>query len=103
MKIRNAVRSMLLAAVTVGLASVALAKEEKKDQTVEWKDVPAAVQKTIMANANGGTVSKVEKETKKGKTVYEADVKGTNGSELEIKVAENGDLIKAKAEKAEKK
>ena len=92
------IRSILMAGLLLGLAVPVLAK----DKTVDWKDVPAAVQKTITTHADGGTVSKVEKEIKKGKTVYEAEVKSTNGGELEIQVAENGDLIKAKAENDEK-
>ena len=40
----------------------------------------------------GGTVQKVEKETRNGQTYYEADAT-VNGKKWEIKVDENGKLI----------
>jgi len=103
MKIIN--RPALIAGLLAGLALPVLAGEngEKEDgQTVAWKDVPAAVQSTITANASGGTVAEVETETEKGAMTYEAEVKGTDGREIEIKVAADGKLIKAKAEKQDK-
>jgi len=101
MKVKKIVHPSLIIGLLSGLAVSALAKEED-EQTVDWKDVPAAVQSTITTNANGGTVTEIEKETKKGKLVYEADVKSTDGKELEIKVAEDGTLIKVKAEDDDK-
>ena len=50
----------------------------------------------------GDTVGKVEKETMKCGVVYEAKVKGPDGACGEIKVAEDGKLLKYKAGKAEK-
>jgi hypothetical protein len=41
----------------------------------------------------GGTVTKTAKETKGGKTYYEAEVQKSGGEKVEIKVAEDGSLI----------
>jgi hypothetical protein len=63
------------------------------EQEVLWADVPAAVQKTITENAGGGTVRKIEKETKAGKVAYEAEITKADGTEVEIKVGEDGKVI----------
>lgn len=70
------------------------ARAEDKDQTVAWKDVPAAVQATITANANGGKVHKIEMETENGATVYEAKVK-SDDEKIAIEVAADGTLVEA--------
>jgi hypothetical protein len=93
--------SVVLPAAMV-FATSAFAEEEK----IQWKDVPPAVQKTITDNAGGGKIEKVEKETNTKKvrvlhfdsnkivTVYEAEVEKPNGKEIEIRVGEDGKLIK---------
>lgn len=70
-----------------------------KEMNVPLNTVPAVVQATIQAHTYGGTVDKVEKETMKSGVVYEAKVKGPDGQCSEIKVAEDGKLLKYKAEK----
>jgi hypothetical protein len=68
-----------------------------EDEAVPLSAVPSVVQSTIQANANGGTVMRVEKETKHGDhVVYEAKVKGKDGERSEIEVAESGKLLKYK-------
>lgn len=73
------------------------AKKEKEEK-VQWSTVPAVVQKTITENAGGGKIEEIEKETKtkdgKSITVYEAKVKNSDGKKMEIKVGEDGKLIK---------
>ena len=71
------------------------------DEKVAWDSVPAVVQSTIQAHANGGTVARVEKETEKGRVVYEAKVKGKDGECTEVAVAEDGTLVKTEADHAE--
>lgn len=70
------------------------------DEKVPWSDVPAQVQKTINSHADGGKVEEVEKEAKmiggKAVTIYEAEVRKRDGKKIEIKVAEDGKLIKVK-------
>jgi hypothetical protein len=69
--------------------------------------VPAAVQATLQREAGGAAITTVDKESKDGKTVYEADAP-INGKNYEIVVAEDGTLLKKKLddeskEKGEKK
>ena len=48
------------------------------EEKVEWSQVPEKVQQTINQHLQGGTIEKIEKETKKKKViVYEAYVKKT--------------------------
>ena len=75
-------------------------KEENK-QKVAMTDLPPAVQKTIQDNLGGGTVTETAKETKDGKTYYEAQVQKSGGEKVEIKVAEDGSIIGVGKEKEE--
>ena len=93
--------SVVLPAAMV-FATSAFGEEER----VQWTDVPPAVQKTIIDNAGGGKIEEIEKETETQKvrilhfdgsktvTVYEAEVEKPDGKEIEIKVSEDGKLIK---------
>ena len=67
-----------------------------KEANVPLDTLPAVVQATIQAHTYGGTVDKVEKETMKCGVVYEAKVKGPEGQCSEIKVADDGKLLKYK-------
>ena len=85
-------------AVIIGVSSIGalvyagMDKEENK-QKVAMTELPVAVQKTIQDNLGGGTVTQTAKETKDGKTYYEAEVQKSGGEKVEIKVAEDGSLI----------
>jgi len=63
---------------------------------VQWDSVPAVVQDTIHAHQYGGTVIEIVKETMKRGVVYEAEVKGPDGRFSEVKVTEDGKLLKYK-------
>lgn len=88
--------------VAMVFATSAFAEEER----IQWTDVPPAVQKTISDHAGGGKIEEIEKETKiqhsralhfdndKIVTVYEAEVEKPDGKEIEIRVSEDGKLIK---------
>jgi hypothetical protein len=94
-------KTLLIFALPVVIAFAAssyASEKEKKEEKIQWSSVPAAVQKTITENAGGGKVEEVEKETKtkhgKSVTVYEAKVNKSDGKKVEIKVGEDGKLIK---------
>lgn len=73
-------------------------KECDKDEVaVTLNEVPAVVAATIQNEAVGGTIDKIEKESKEGMTIYEASIK-KDGKKLEVKVAEDGTLLKSKVE-----
>ncbi|MEO6430146.1 MAG: hypothetical protein ABIO50_00115 [Nitrosospira sp.] len=94
MKNRLILSIVLPAAMVFATSAFAGSNEEK----VQWDDVPIAAQKTITHHAEGGDVKEIEKKTKtkNGKTItiYEADVIREDGAKIEIKVRENGKLIK---------
>jgi len=79
-------------------------KEEGKEQKVEFKSVPQAVQATLTAESGGAAITTVDKEEDDGKEIYEADVM-IKGKNYEIKVAADGTLISKKldVEENEKK
>jgi uncharacterized membrane protein YkoI len=68
-----------------------------KEQKVSFDTLPAAAKATIQAQANGGTVTEVEKKTKKTRVIYEAEVKGPGTDRSKIEVTEDGKLLKYKA------
>ena len=84
-------QSTIVIGLFAGLAIPAIADED--EQTVAWENVPAAVQNTITANANGGTIGRIEKENEKGVTTYEAKIKGSNGEKMEVEAATDGTLV----------
>jgi uncharacterized membrane protein YkoI len=75
-------------------------KHDEGGQKVSIDQVPAAVKATILKEAEGGTIKKIESKTENGKTTYEAEVL-INGKEVEIKVAADGILLGKKAEDAD--
>ncbi len=72
---------------------------EGRETPVAFESLPAAAQKTIKDRSEGGKIGKVTSETEKGSLVYEAEVSLADGSELELKVAADGKLLKSKKEK----
>ena len=99
-------RIMWAIAIIIGLGAIGalvygnMNKEENK-QKLAMTDLPPAVQKTIQDNLAGGTVTETTKETKDGKTYYEAQVQKSGGEKVEIKVAEDGTLIRVGKEAEE--
>ena len=98
LSMKSIIGVVIALAFAVALPAFADGKEEK----VKLADCPEAVQKTINDNANGGKIVEIEKETSKDGTVtYEAEVKKTDGTEIEIVVAADGKLIKIETENDE--
>jgi hypothetical protein len=73
--------------------------KQQNDEGAEVKvtidQVPAAVKDTFQKEAGKGTITGIDKETKHGKTLYEADVM-IEGKNWEIVVGEDGKLISKK-------
>jgi hypothetical protein len=103
-------RSLLLAAMALGLMGSAAhvvraedkEKEEGKEQKVEFKSIPEAVQATLKEEAAGAAITTVDKEEAEGKVVYEADVM-IKGKNYEIIVAADGTLLSKKLDQEEEK
>ena len=61
--------------------------------------LPAAVKATLVKEAAGAALSDFEKETKKGKVVYTAEIPGAaKGEVIEFTVAEDGTLVSKETE-----
>lgn len=75
-------------------------EEEENEVKISVDQIPAAAKATLDREAEGGALTEAEKETDEGKTVYEATTT-IGGKEYEIKVAEDGTLLKKKLEKKE--
>jgi uncharacterized membrane protein YkoI len=86
--------------LTLGAWTPAYAEEEN-EQAVQMKDLPAAAQTTIKDKAGKNEITRIEKKTEDGKTVYEAVV-NKSGKEWSIEVDGNGKFLKQYEESKEK-
>jgi uncharacterized membrane protein YkoI len=82
-------------AVTLALAAAAIAAETK----VQMKDLPPAVQQAVQAQAAGGQIKGLSKETEKGKTVYEAETM-VNGKSRDISFDATGAVVEIEEQAA---
>lgn len=65
-----------------------------------WESLPKPVQDTVLANGGkAGSVDK-ESETKDGKAIYEASVKGSDGAVKDLEISADGKLIEIKTDDA---
>ena len=89
--------TIVVASVAALLSGACMAADDEKDEAVTIDQVPAAVKATILKEAGENKITKIEKEDKDGKVVYEAKcVK--DGKTVEIQVAADGKLIATKVE-----
>jgi uncharacterized membrane protein YkoI len=92
--------AMLVAGALAPAPDAAAAVDGKEGQETKLRldQVPAAVAETLRKES-GGTLAddaEVERETKKGRTVYEADIV-VDGQKYEVKVDAAGKLLYKKA------
>ncbi len=71
-------------------APVTVANESRK---VQFYELPAAVQKAVRDQAGSAEIEDIDKETRNGKTTYEAAFK-KDGKNVELRVNEDGSLAK---------
>jgi uncharacterized membrane protein YkoI len=72
--------------VALGLTS---SQKIEDDEVVTLEQCPAAVQDTIEAHLDGGSIIEIERTTDHGEVLYEVDVRGADGV-LEFDVAADG-------------
>jgi hypothetical protein len=93
--------ALALAGVTVSAVSVTASadeKTEKHEKEVKLDQIPKPARDTILREAAGAPIMKVQEETEKNQTLYEAKVK--KGDEvLDVKVDAKGALIDKHTEK----
>ena len=97
MKTKFIVATALFGITALADIGLVYADEEASEskQKIAMTELPAAVQKTIQDNLAGGSVTETVKETKEGRTYYEAKIQKSGGEEIEIKVDPDGKLISA--------
>jgi hypothetical protein len=98
MRIRNLLLIATLATSTVPFATSSFAGENEK--TVKLNDIPKPARETILKEAKGAPILRVEEETAHGKRVYEGVVK-KGDQEIGIVVNEKGVLVGKHNEKTE--
>lgn len=91
--------SLVFAGITLlGLSAPVFADDERNEpahshEAVTLDQLPTAAQKSIQKHAKGKQIEELFKESENGKTVYEAEVKGTGGEKKEIRVDSDGKLL----------
>ena len=75
--------------MTAMLLLIATGCATGSDEIVTLEECPAAVQQTINARLDGGTIKEIERTTDHGEVLYEVDVQGVDGV-VEFDVAEDG-------------
>jgi hypothetical protein len=98
MKRLDIVRRLVLIIGLLAIASAGVMAEdekepaEEKERAIEWKDLPAAVQTTILEQAGDHPLVELEEVTVEGCIFYEAEwIEGEN--EVEVAVAPDGKLL----------
>ena len=95
------IRLVGAAAVAMVLAAGGCAghkgEHAEKEVPVTMTDLPAPVRATLEKESAGGKVTEIEKEVKKGKTLYSADMK-IDGVEWDITIAEDGSVVSKEKE-----
>jgi uncharacterized membrane protein YkoI len=82
---------LLAFAASIAFASPALAAEK-----VTLEQVPAKVKETIQKHVQNGKLNEIEREKKKGVTVYEVEYTAAGGMKYEIEVGEDGKVLSTK-------
>jgi hypothetical protein len=81
--------TVLLAIGALGVAALA---QEKKAKSLQLKDLPANVQKTVQATLKGGEIKNIGKETEDGVEQYEVETM-LNGKARDFDVDSKGVLL----------
>jgi uncharacterized membrane protein YkoI len=98
---KKTIAAIAIAVIGSLACPVFLTAAEENEEAVQMKDLPAAVQTTIKDKAGKNEITKIEKKTEDGQTVYEALV-NKKGKEWSIEVDANGKFLKQYEESKEK-
>lgn len=96
----NRIALTFLLPAAIGLSSCHSGDKHahKHEVKVSMADLPSAVRATLEKETAGGRITEIEKETKKGAVVYEAEAT-LDGKEWKFKIGEDGGLISKKLDK----
>lgn len=85
----------------IGMVTLVAGAGDQREERVTLDQVPPAVKATILKESTGGKITEIERETRNGQTVYEAEFL-LNGREIEILLAADGTLLGRKVEIGDK-
>jgi uncharacterized membrane protein YkoI len=85
-------RAIGLPLIGIGLAGALALVVWADEVELTLDQVPDAVKATILRESAGGRITEIERETKNGVTVYEAEFM-LHGDEIEIRIAPDGTLL----------
>src|ERR1700730_6270953 len=87
------IRTLQVVLAIAALAGFAVAA----DKSLQLKDLPPAVQKTVQDNLKGGEIKNIAKEVEKGVTQYEVESM-LNGKHRDFNIDAKGALVVAEEE-----
>ena len=79
-------------------ASLIACSDKNNEVDIAVTDVPASIIRIVQNALPGIALSEAEKEIKNDKIIYELEGKLINGKEYEIKISEDGTIIKIELE-----
>jgi hypothetical protein len=85
-------RHTLTVLLAIGAFAGSSLAQEKKAKSLQVKDLPAAVQKTVQANLKGGDIKNIGKEKEDGVEQYEVETL-LNGKARDFNVDSKGNLL----------
>lgn len=88
-------RSAIIVAAVLGVVRTAASQEKEIKRT----DLPAAVERTVAARSEGGTVHGLSVEREKGRTYYEAEMT-VQGHRRDVLIDEAGTVVEVEEEVA---
>lgn len=79
------------------IATLVFASHHEMEEEISIDQLPSAVRKTLEREVFDGKILEIEKETRNGEVIYEADIT-LDGKKYEIEIASDGTLIKKELE-----
>jgi len=86
------------AIILLSAASLFACSDKSDEIEIAVTDVPASIVAIVQNTLPGISLNEAEKEIKNDRVIYELEGKLINGKEYEIKIAEDGSIIKIELE-----
>ena len=88
-----------ISAITIlSILSLSACSDKDNDVEIPLSEVPASIITIVQDILPGISLTEAEKEVKENTAIYELEGKLSNGKEYEIKISENGTIIKIELE-----
>jgi uncharacterized membrane protein YkoI len=76
-----------------GMAEIKAAGEREKSGRIAIEEAPEAVRATILREASGQAIERIEREVDNDKTFYRAKIRTGGGKTVKVTVAEDGSVV----------